>query len=83
MRKFVDLTEQAPGVWGLALRLTGRKPRPETPEDIEARRERFFDSLAGKSTKRHYLFENVQLVHWAMAFYALPIIIVVLQQLFR
>jgi hypothetical protein len=51
--------------------------------DIEARRERFFDSLAGASTKRHYAFENL---HWGwlvFGFYTLPIIVEVLRRLFR
>jgi hypothetical protein len=83
MRKIIDLTEQSPGVWSLALRLTGRKPSPETPEDTEARRERFFDSLAGKSTKRHYLFENVSLAQMAFGLYSVCIVIALVGRLFR
>ena len=71
MRKIVDLIETAPGVWGMALRIARRH---RTPEEAEASREAFFNSLAGKSSKRHYAFENL---HWAwlvFGFYTLPII---------
>jgi hypothetical protein len=45
----IDLTETAPGQWSFVrmLRLKGQKRRKPTSEDIEARREAFFDSLAG------------------------------------
>jgi hypothetical protein len=49
----IDLTETAPGQWSFVrrLRLKGPKRRKPTAEDMEARREAFFDSLAGEAIK--------------------------------
>ena len=69
----IELTETSPGHWEVVKRLPGKAGADPSEEELEARREAFFDSLAGHSTKRQYMFEGLHWAHFVMGFYSIPI----------